>query len=285
MFIVCIGIYFAFDFRPLEDRLSIYLEEKNYKDILKIAGKKDFQSQSILSIASLALTRYETEINSQCHGDSKGLIEFGENLKKLGLNSKIVQRGQLPYLKIEDIYYRKLKNNTYYQTKVILEKFKYSIGTNTEEENINSFLILLGRDPRPFIPEFSELVIEFLKRHTLSGFSENDGSNFLNLLYYLANRVESDIKSRFALNIGDEINVRTGPGLEHSIIDKISKEEVLLRLEVDPAQHKISNDLGNWVYVYIFSKDTKAWIFSPFLKNVNPDPTYGTNYTFKPYDG
>lgn len=270
--------------RPLGDKLNQYLLEKRYMDILEIANDNLSQKQNLLATYSIALTHLEIQENKRLNGDIAKLKSFIDDLKDVGLQANIVKEFQTNYVKIDDKYFKKLKNNTYYQTKAILEKFQYSIHYNTLEENINSFIVILGRDPRPFVKEFSYLVIEFLKRHSVSHFSENDRKQFLNLLYLLANRNESDIKNRFFISTGEVINVRTGPGLKNSIIDKIGKDEVLLRLVVDDEQHTISNHVGNWVLVYIFSKDIKAWIFSYFVKRIQADPTYGNEYKFKPYD-
>jgi hypothetical protein len=256
------------------EKINLWLEKEEYEKLLEFSWKnKPKLNEEELYLSSQAVSRLQNFLRKNKLDEKYSKSIFYQNLEsKTGLKIKLINtdNGILPT--IEDIYEKSLVSSKYYNNKCILDKFKFTSGTNEISENSFLLVDILEIDPRLFLQEFKLIWLESMKLGLPGSLNEESKDKFIKVLHFLASKDETDLKNHFFITEGTNVNLRSGPGTENANIGKLNKEEVF-QIDADYNTTTISNKTGKWIQIYIWSNDTVGWIFSPFLKKTKFNTT------------
>lgn len=254
------------------EKINHWLEKEDYEKLLEFSFQNRTKlTEEELYLSSVAVAKLENFLRknkSEEKYSSKNYIQSLE--RKIGLKIKSVSTENGQIIQIEDVFHKSITQSKYYKEKSVLDKFIITAKTNEIFEN--SFLLtdILEIDPRSYLQEFKTICIESMKLGLPANLNETDKEKFMNLLHFLASKEETNLKTHYFITEGTNVNLRSGPGTENITVGKLNKEEVF-QIDSDFNTTTIGNKTGKWIQIYVWSTDTIGWIFSPFLREANPD--------------
>lgn len=261
----------TYEFESRREKIISLTKKENFEKLFNYLKKEKNLSEEELLFSSIAVCKYENFLTNTFSKEKNSSSKIKKLSEKTGLNIQIQSSGNSSIIRIDDKFLNKISRNSYFRSRAIIEKLSCSMKTNDPSENSILFSNLLENDILLVLKDFSELLVEYLKWNSLANLSSKDKEKTIDLIHYLATKQESGFKKKLLISSGTNINLRSGPGIENQVSEKISEGEILLLLNSDLRQDTIGSLSGRWLQVYILSSDFNAWIFSPFARETLPD--------------
>ncbi len=213
--------------------------------------------------ASASISRLEKRINNSPDDFEKNRIQ-----KKCKCKVTEVTDGGRKYWQLDDRFFSEIKKKSYFHTKALIEKILSRIKLHDSEALFQS---LLAQDPRLLPKEFSAVISEYLKYNSISLTSRYSKEKTYDFIHYFAGIEETDFKNKILFSKGENINLRSGPGIENPNVAKLKSGEFLFIIDKDLKNSTIAGKSGVWIEVVVFSSGAKGWIFSAFTEKAEID--------------
>ncbi|PJZ45546.1 hypothetical protein [Leptospira brenneri] len=266
--------YALVDFREREDKAYDLYKSESYLKVLGLYKDSEIPTSELeLTILSQTISQLEKKLNAK--ETSKDLISFFKKRSATKLVEWETTRGT--YYHIEDPYFSHLKKHGDGYKRALITKIVTIHKPIPKAEATNLLLKLILEDPRGMEDSFSRALANLLS-FPFEPIGEIESEFLLQSLHFLANTSNTVLYHQTAIVRGKNVNLRSGPGRENSEVGKISEPELTFCLEEDSGTETIVGHTGHWKRCYFPNLQKSAWIFSGFLKDVPPNPSFVADF-------
>lgn len=255
----------------ISEKLKELIGKKEYEKCLSSVKDAEELTDFDLYQASSCVNGLLVQLKKESRSNSSFKISSIKNKERsTGLKIIFNDKTSPPYIQIEDPYFNKISKGNYFKDKALIEKFLTLSELNDPGENVFLLIEILKIDPGLFPDEFPKVILSSFKANIISSLPDEEREKFINLIHYISTKDTNDFSRRFSIVDGTNVNIRSGPGTENMVVDHLTEESVF-QIDSDYNTITLAGKTGKWTEIYIWSKDTRGWIFSGFLKKATAD--------------